>query len=147
MIETALNFLQENIGSILSVLGVFGIGLEIAPAKIKPISWLLKKMGKVMNAEIIQKVEKLENEFQGFKKEEDIEKINNIRKEIVDFSLSCQRHEHHTRDEFDRIFERVDEYHNLLKKYEMQNGKIDIEVAYINKVYQSCLEENRFFMG
>lgn len=147
MINTVFSFIRDNWGDILAACGILGIGLEIAPAQIKPVSWILKKIGKTMNAEIIQKVEKIEKEFEDFKKEDDIEKINNIRKEIADFSLSCQRQEHHTSNEFDRIFTRVGDYHNLLKKYKMENGKIDTEVAYITKVYQSCLEENKFFMG
>lgn len=147
MFAKVISFLQENWGGIVSLCGVLGIGLELAPIKIKPISVLLKKAGRIMNSEIISKVDRIEKELHDFKKENDYEKINNIRKEIVDFSLSCQRDEHHTRDEFDRIFERVDEYHSLLKKYSLENGKIDIEVSFINKVYQECLESHKFFEG
>ena len=41
----------------------------------------------------------------------------------------------------------MDMYHNLLDKYGMENGKIDIEVGYINNTYRKCLEENKFFEG
>ena len=147
MIDTIWTYLQDNWGNILALCGVFGVGLEMAPVKLKPISWILQRAGHVMNSELIKKVDNLERDFRNFKKEGDMEKINDIRKEIVDFSLSCQRQEHHTRDEFDRIFDRVDKYHDLLKNYAMENGKIDIEVSYINAVYSECLKENRFFMG
>ena len=89
----------------------------------------------------------LKKEFNDHLEDYDKEKINEIRKEINDFSLSCQRGEHHTRDEFERIFSRIGEYHVILKKLKQENGKIDIEVEYINKIYQSCLEEHRFFEG
>lgn len=145
--DTLIIFIKENWGVIVGCCGVFGIGLEIAPIDIQPISWILKKIGSVMNSDIIEKVNLMEKELHSFRAEEDMEKINNIRKEIVDFSLSCQRDEHHTRDEFDRIFDRVNTYHDLLKKYKKENGKIDIEVNYINKVYSECLEYHKFFEG
>ena len=145
--EELITFIKANWGSIIGCCGVFGVGLAIAPVEIKPVTWVLKKIGTIMNSDIIEKVNNLENEIHSFRKEEDMEKINNIRKEIVDFSLSCQRTEHHTRDEYDRIFNRVSAYHDLLQRYKMENGKIDIEVSYIKKVYAECLEEHKFFEG
>lgn len=137
--ENIISFIKENWGAIIGICGVFGIGVEVAPVKLYPVSWLLKKAGNIMNYDIAEKVNALETEFQSFKKDDDMERINNIRKEIVDFSLACQKEEHHTRDEYDRIFDRVGAYHELLKKYGMENGKIDIEVNYIKKVYSDCL--------
>lgn len=145
--ETIITFIRENWGTIVGCCGVFGIGLEIAPIDIHPVSWVLKRIGTIMNADIMEKVNRMESELKSFREEKDMDKINDIRKEIVDFSLSCQRDEHHTRDEFDRIFERVNTYHDLLKKYGKENGKIDIEVNYINKVYSECLENHKFFEG
>ena len=143
-----IGLIKENWGTIVAVLGLFGVGVEMTPfIKINPISWIMSKLGRMLNAELLKEVASLKTEFRDHLREEDEEKINNIRKEIVDFSLSCQRGEHHTRDEFDRIFERVQKYHELLEKYKKENGKIDIEVKYIGKVYTECLEEHKFFEG
>lgn len=147
-ITEIIALIKANWGTIVTVLGVLGIGIEVVPViKINPVSWILKRIGNMLNADITKKVDVLQDEFHHHLKERDFDRINDIRKEIVDFSLSCQRDEHHTRDEFERIFSRVDEYHNLLKKYKMENGKINIEVGYIEKVYAMCLEEHRFFEG
>ena len=146
-LETFIVFVKENFSTIVALCGVCGIGLEVAPVDLKPVSWCLKKIGAIMNSELLEKIEVLETEVTGIKKDNDEEKINGIRKDIVSFSLSCQRDEHHTRDEYDRIFERVDDYHKLLEKYKRENGKIDIEVSYINKVYAECLEQHKFFEG
>ena len=147
-ITEIIALIKANWGTIVTVLGVLGIGIEVVPViKINPVSWILKRIGNMLNADITKKVDVLQDEFHRHLKERDFDRINDIRKEIVDFSLSCQRDEHHTRDEFERIFSRVDEYHNLLVKYKMENGKINIEVGYIEKVYAMCLEEHRFFEG
>ena len=58
-----IKFLQEHLGAIAALCGVFGIGLELAPVKLSPISFVLKKAGHVMNSELIKKVEKIEKEF------------------------------------------------------------------------------------
>lgn len=143
-----INLIKANWGEFVALMGVFGIGIEVVPfIKFNPISWLMSRIGKMLNADLLKEVASLKKEFHAHLKEEDEERINNIRKEIVDFSLSCQREEYHTRDEFDRIFERVQKYHELLKKYQRENGKIDIEVNYIKKIYASCLEEHKFFEG
>lgn len=145
--EELIAFVKENWGTIVSVCGAAGICIEVIPVKIYPVSWLLKKAGSIMNADMIEEIQKLKKEFNEHLEDYDNDKINDIRKEIVDFSLSCQRDEHHTRDEFDRIFSRITKYHDLLEKRNQENGKIDIEVSYINKVYQTCLEEHKFFEG
>ena len=146
-VEELIAFVKENWGTIVSVCGAAGICVEVIPVKVYPVSWLLKKIGSIMNADLIDEIQKLKKEFNAHLEDYDKEKINEIRKEINDFSLSCQRGEHHTRDEFERIFSRIGEYHDILNKRKQENGKIDIEVAYINKIYQMCLEEHRFFEG
>lgn len=146
-VEELIAFVKENWGTIVSICGAAGICIEVIPVKVYPVSWLLKKIGSIMNADLIDEIQKLKKEFNDHLEDYDKEKINEIRKEINDFSLSCQRGEHHTRDEFERIFSRIGEYHDILRKRNQENGKIDIEVAYINKIYQMCLEEHRFFEG
>lgn len=146
-VEELIAFVKENWGTIVSICGAAGICLELSPAKMYPVSWILKKMGNIMNSDMVKEIEDLKNEFHSHLNECDEDKINDIRKEIVDFLLQCQRGENHTRDEFDRIFERVSKYHALLEKHDMENGKIDIEVSYINKIYGECLEEHKFFEG
>lgn len=147
-ITEVIDLIKANWGTMVAVLGALGIGVEITPfIKFNPMSLLMNKLGRMLNAELLKEVASLKKEFHDHLKEEDEERINNIRKELVDFSLSCQREEYHTRDEFDRIFERVQKYHELLQKYQRENGKIDIEVSYIKKIYASCLEEHKFFEG
>lgn len=146
-VEELITLIKENWGSIIGICSAAGICLELFPVKVYPVSSILKKIGNIMNSDMMSEFQNLKSEFNEHLKDFDFNKINDIRKEIVDFSLACQRNEHHTRDEFDRVFSRINEYHDLLDKYKMENGKIDIEVSYINKVYSKCLEEHKFFEG
>lgn len=143
-----ISIIKENWGTIVAILGLFGIGIEMTPfIKINPISWIMSKIGHMLNAEMLKELSMLKTELHDHLKADDEKEIKRIRKEIIGFALSCQRDERHTRDEFERIFSSVDEYHNLIDKHKMKNGQIDNEVKYINKVYLSCEEEHKFFEG
>lgn len=142
-----VTWINSNWGTILSVCGVLGIGLEISPAKVRPISAILKFIAEALYSPVDKKIDALQTEFRTFVKDYDMGKIRNLRAEIIGFSISCQRDEQHTQEDFNRIFEQTDHYHALLEQYNMTNGKIDIEVAYINKVYKDCLAKGKFFKG
>lgn len=147
-ITDIISLLKANWGTIVAVLGFFGIGIEVTPfIKINPVSWVMCKIGHMLNAELLKEVTSLKKEFHEHLKDEDIKEINSIRKEIVSFSLACQRGEHHTRDEFGRIFSRIDTYHKLIEKHKIKNGQIDIEVKYINQIFLDCEREHKFFEG
>lgn len=147
-ITEIISLIKANWGTIVAVLGVFGIGIEVTPfIKINPVSWIMNKIGHMLNAELLEEVSCLKKEFHDHLRAEDIKEINNIRKEIVNFSLACQRGEHHTRDEFGRVFSRIDEYHKLLERHKKKNGQIDIEVKYINQIFLDCEKEHKFFEG
>lgn len=142
-----VTWISANWGIVLSVCGALGIGLEVSPAKVRPISALLKWIGGALYAPVDKKIDALQTEFKSFRKDYDMGKIRNLRAEIIGFSISCQRDEKHTQEDFNRIFEQVDHYHALLEQYDMTNGKIDIEVAYITKIYNDCLVKGKFFKG
>lgn len=138
---------MEHYEKVLLLCSVFGVGLEISDIPLKPVSFLLKRMGKVMNEDIHKEVKGLDSKFNEFKKKYDIDEIARIRQDISEFTNSCQRHERHSESDFDRIFEQIGRYHTLLELYGLTNGKIDIETKYIESVYQKCLSENKFFIG
>jgi len=155
------NWILNHYGFILAVLGVFGISLEVGSKKHKPISWVLNMIGRACNTELQAKMQEiaaqvalidesvssLKNDFMENKREMDLREIYKIRKEISEFVLSLQRNEKHTRDDFDRIFERLTAYHKLLDMYGLENGKIETEAAYIEDTYNQCLVEQCFFEG
>lgn len=146
-INQILDFIAKNYGMVLTIAGALGISLEISPAKCRPVSWLLKKIGKIMLGDIEKKVSKLDEDFSVFRKNYDLEQISRIRKEISDFVISLQRTEKHTKKDFERINNRIVEYHNLLDKHGLENSNIDIETKYINDVYLECLKDQKFFDG
>nr|DAZ26629.1 MAG TPA: hypothetical protein [Caudoviricetes sp.] len=111
----------KNISSILAVVGIF---VEIVPVKFNPISSLLKWIGKNLNGDLINRVEKLEEKV-------DENEKGRIRHEIYTFANNLRNSKReYTADEFQHIFEINEKYKNL-----GGNGQIKVEMKYIQEKY------------
>ena len=116
--------LLEIIKNISSILAVAGIFVEIVPVKFDPISSLLKWIGKNLNGDLINRVEKLEEKV-------DENEKGRIRHEIYTFANNLRNSKReYTADEFQHIFEINEKYKKL-----GGNGQIKVEMKYIQEKY------------
>lgn len=139
-----LELLKCYTSEIVTWLALFSIVIEVAPIKINPWTTFLKFVGTRMNADILLRLEEVEGQL---KKQDD--KIDNnekdrIRYEILDFARACRKHEKHTKEEFDHIFEQYDKYEVILAKLEQPNGKVTQAMHFISDLYQEILAEDDF---
>ena len=63
---------------------------------------------------------------------------------IISFADSCRVGNHHTQSHFENIMRDYSDYEHYCKKHDIPNHFIDSEYKYIEKVYQECLEEDKF---
>ena len=70
--------------------------------------------------------------------------ISNMRYKIIRFAKELRCGDPKSQDEYNHIFQTVDDYHAVLDKLERENGQIDIEVAFIQKQYMHHMETNDF---
>lgn len=119
-----MNNLLEIIKNISSILALAGIFVEIVPVKFNPISSLLKWIGKNLNGDLINRVEKLEEKV-------DENEKGRIRHEIYTFANNLRNSKReYTADEFQHIFKINEKYKNL-----GGNGQIKVEMKYIQEKY------------
>ncbi len=119
-----MNDLLEIIKNISSILALAGIFVEIVPVKFNPISSLLKWIGKNLNGDLINRVEKLEEKV-------DENEKGRIRHEIYTFANNLRNSKReYTADEFQHIFKINEKYKNL-----GGNGQIKVEMKYIQEKY------------
>lgn len=119
-----MNNLLEIIKNISSILALAGIFVEIVPVKFNPISSLLKWIGKNLNGDLINRVEKLEEKV-------DENEKGRIRHEIYTFANNLRNSKReYTADEFQHIFKINEKYKNL-----GGNGQIKVEMKYIQDKY------------
>lgn len=148
----------------LGITALIGLStfIEIAPIKINPWSSLLEWIGNKLMRDTKEQIEKMDKKieavndrFDKFKNDidrrledmserDDIDQMDYIRWEILDFANSCRHDRKHTKDEFDHVIAQNKKYEGLLEKTGRDNGVYEEEYKYILKLYHKCLEENDF---
>ena len=132
--DYVVKHILPHLTEIVIVLGVF---VEITPIKINPITSLLKYIGKSLNSDLKDEVDKLASKV-------DENEIDRIRWEILDFANSCRSGKKHTYDEFVHVIDLNKKYHKILKERGLTNGQIDLEYSYIEEIFKHCQTENKF---
>lgn len=156
-----LEWISQHFLGFISFLSLF---IEIAPIKIKPLTFIVNWLNKPVRNDIEAMKSELQGNIDNIKKELkgeidqiraqqaaenesidqlikscDLAEMSRIRWEIIEFSNSIENGQMHVRDEYRHIMDDNRKYHALIKKYKMENGIIDEEMEKINNHY----EENK----
>ena len=113
-----LDFIKSNWKEITTWLALFGVVVEVSPIKIYPLRWV----GNRMNADIKKELEKKE--------------MKNLRFQVLDFADRVQNDSKPSKDAFSHIFDTIQDYHDIIDKYELKNGLIDIETENLKQAYK-----------
>lgn len=161
---TALDVLSWMGNHIITIILILSVFFEISRIKLNPISWLMKILFKPikkdmddMKAELKSDIsnmeQKLSSEIDAVRQEvnsehvriddlissTELSDISRMRWTIIEFSNSLENGQKHIRDEYRHIKDEAKRYHELIQKYNLDNGIIDEEMEKINKRY----EENK----
>jgi len=136
--------LGEIFGSGAVIFLIFTTLIEITPIKWNPLTWLLSWLGIRMNGKLIAKVDEQGKQIKDLDKKIDMNEIDHIRWEILNFANSCRNGQKHTKDEFEHIINLHEKYNTILDERHMTNGLISLEYEYIEGIYKHCLEKNSF---
>lgn len=120
------------------------IFVEFVPIKISPISWVLKWIGKQINQDIKEQLQELQNKVDTLEMQEVQNEVDQIRNEILKFGKSCRNKEKHTQKQFEQIIYLYKKYEDLVEKYKIDNGVLEIEYDYILEIYKRCQREGTF---
>lgn len=156
------NFCVKHLLELIAFISIF---IEITPIKVKPISFLLNLINKSVREDISKldtsiksNIDEVKNEFikdiKEVKERQNLEEqkimeliktnemneISRIRWEIIEFSNSINNDQKHVRDEYRHIKDENRRYHELIEKYNINNGIIDEEMEKINRHYEQHKE-------
>ncbi len=130
--------MNEGIQSVIAVLTSVGIVVEFTPFfKINPVSYILKKLGTAMNKDIAEQVTKLAHQMTEHE-------IDELRWNILNFANSCRNGRKHSKDEFEHVISDHSKYLKILENHGMQNGQVETDYKFIERVYHKCMDENDF---
>lgn len=141
-LKQAFDWCLDHWSFVLFLLGMF---IQFTPAiKFSPLTAIFKWIGKAFNGEVIERISNLEACSDKQQKSIDENEMDRIRWEVLGFANACRNHRKHSKDEFQHIIAINTKYHDLLKKYDQENGVFDAEYAYILELYHECQRNNSF---
>lgn len=119
--------------------------LQIAPIKVNPWSWLAKKLGKAINGEVIEKVEKLGSDVQALRGECEEREATACRTRILRFGDEILHEVRHSKEHFDQILIDITSYENYCANHpHFRNNVAAAAISRINQVYAQCIRDKDF---
>lgn len=119
--------------------------IQIAPIKINPWSWLGKIIGRAINAEVIEKVDRLSADVKANKDTDDQEWAELRRTHILRFGDEIRLGVLHSEEHFNQILLDIHQYNKYCDEHKSyKNDKAIATIDLIKQAYSKCLSENRF---
>jgi len=121
-----------------------GIFFEITPIKIKPISRILKWIGKSLNKDVRDDIFKLEVKVINIQKDLQDHTVESQRRDILNFANELRNGEKKTEEHFAYIMKLHDRYEEYTKRNKIKNSQADLAYEYILDMYKKCRDGDGF---
>jgi hypothetical protein len=137
----------------LKEIGLYGGGIiivlmtmiQISPIKINPWSWLGRIIGRAINAEVIEKVDKISIDVKNNKDTDDREWAELRRTHILRFGDEIRLGISHSEEHFNQILLDIHNYEKYCDEHKSyKNDKAVTTIELIRHTYSKCLSENLF---
>ncbi len=116
--------------------------IKIPKLEINVWSWVLKTLGKLLNADITEKVSKIEKDLDNHIREDERYKMTQCREQILLFNTSLLRQQHFTKEYFDEILRNIDVYEKYCKEHpNYENNRAEMAISNIKKNYMKCADD------
>lgn len=154
--------LKEVVDAVLENKGFYAVLtltiLQIAPIKIDPWSFIFKWVGKKVNGDLSEKIDKIEKAQEAMEKkldglQEDINDVkndtamktaNDLRWSILDFFNSSRYSRSHSKEEWDHVLDQMRKYESHVEKYNIDNGVLEEASRWLRTEYQKHINANDF---
>ena len=119
--------------------------IQVAPIKINPWTWLIRKFGDALSHNTIVKVDNLIRKVDLLEKDISQDRAQNARSRILRFGDELRLKQRHSKDMFDSTLIDIDIYEKYcLKHSEFANNVTLATISIIKDTYQECLINNNF---
>lgn len=136
-----LDLIVNNTREWLTNPGVVIVGavtlVQIAPIKINPWSWIVKKIGELIFGEIRKDIQSVKDEITDMK-------VQNWRWNVLDFANSCKNNRRHTLNDWQHAISQLADYERYIERNEITNGVFEEDAKYLREEYQRHCRENDF---
>lgn len=119
--------------------------IQISPIKIDPWTWIFRAIGKLLNGEVLEKVDALSKDVQKNKEDDDEQWALLSRSHILRFGDEILHGTSHSKEHFDQILLDITKYENYCESHpKFLNNIANATIKQIKDTYQKCLDENKF---
>lgn len=119
--------------------------IQISPIKIDPWTWIFRAIGKLLNGEVLEKVDALSKDVQKNKEDDDEQWALLSRSHILRFGDEILHGTSHSKEHFDQILLDITKYENYCESHpKFLNNIANATIKQIKDTYQKCLDENNF---
>lgn len=119
--------------------------IQISPIKIDPWTWVFRSIGKLLNSEVLEKVDALSKDVQKNKDDDDEQWALLSRSHILRFGDELLHGVGHSKEHFDQILLDITKYELYCESHpQFHNGQAVATIKHIKETYHYCLDENKF---
>lgn len=138
-----------NLGSIAATGGIVLLivmtVIQISPIKINPWSWIAKRIGRAINQEVIDKVDKLEKDVATIKANEDEREATLCRTRILRFGDELLHGVKHSKEHFDQILIDITYYENYCSTHAAYRNNVAVlTIQQVKETYRKCMRDKTF---
>ena len=127
------------------ILSALATLIQISPIKINPWTALARAIGRAINGEVIEKVEKLENSVESLNNKVDEGGAKTARARILRFGDEIIHGVRHSKEHFDDILDDMTDYEHYCHEHpDFKNDKTGLTSALIKDTYKECLKKHDF---
>lgn len=143
-LQDILQHVVNDSGPIILIILIATTLIQISPIKINPWGSLFKWIGKQVNTEVIEKINKVESRLDKHVKESLEAELRTRRVSILDFSSSVIRGVNYHKEKFDFMIGECDNYEKYCQDNNIKNGVAEASIAEIRRIYSEHLKNGDF---
>lgn len=128
-------------GLVVVILGI----IKIKPLEISVWHWLLRKLGKSLNGETLDRLDTIEKTMDAHLKEEEERDIISYRTKILRFADEMYMKKYHSKEHFEEMMGLINKYNAYCDAHpEFENERTNIAQELIRDQYAECMKRNSF---
>ena len=139
--------LTELCGYIALILGILSVVVQVTPIKLNPWTWIARKIGKAINHDELNKIDRIGVELANLCLTVDERDAKRDRESILVFGdeLIFDPERRHSKDRFDNIMQHITDYEKYCSEHpEFKNNMTEATTKLIQTTYEKCMKEHLF---
>ena len=150
MIEAIIKAVAElTVGEFVVYIALFVTGVSAAVEKLsktkKPLTKLARAIGRAINGDLIEKVDKLEKNIEQMDHDAGERRAKDARVRVLRFGDEILHDVRHSKEHFDDILLDISEYEKYCDEHpEFENDRMQLTAETIKSTYKKCWQEHSF---